>query len=120
MSGYGKPNPRCATCGDERGGTWGHDTGECRYVPGMTDGELAATMSFNRAVAYWGHVVDAYLARELSKTPEERLAERRAVLAAGGIEEIHLDEALRFASLHGVLNAIRVFGPNAHRPKEQS
>jgi len=50
---FGKPNSNCATCGDERGGDAGHYTHECRYVPGMTAGQLADTMTPEKAQDYW-------------------------------------------------------------------
>ena len=58
---FGRPNPHCVKCGDERGGPWGHETSECLYRDGMTTADLAATMSPERRAAYWGTLADRYL-----------------------------------------------------------
>lgn len=62
---FGRRNPHCSNCGDERGGPSGHGTGECRYRAGMTAEELAATMDDKKAERYWGVLVDRYLDKHL-------------------------------------------------------
>lgn len=60
---FGRTNPHCSRCGDERGGPVGHEISECRYRPGMTAEELAATMDDATADRYWDTVLDTYFAR---------------------------------------------------------
>jgi hypothetical protein len=38
---FGRDNPHCSRCGDERGGDYGHETSECVYRSGVTVGDLA-------------------------------------------------------------------------------
>lgn len=64
--GFGRRNVHCSNCGDERGGPLGHETSECRYRLGMTAEELAATMDEEKAVRYWGMLIDRYLDAHLS------------------------------------------------------
>ena len=65
--GFGRRNPHCSNCGDERGGPFGHEISECRYRPGMTAEELAATMPPDKAARYWGVLIDRYFAAELGE-----------------------------------------------------
>lgn len=65
--GFGRRNPHCSNCGDERGGMFGHEISECRYRHGMTAAELAETMPEERAARYWEHVIDRYFDRELGE-----------------------------------------------------
>lgn len=58
---YGRRNPHCSNCGDERGGPFGHEISECLYRPGMTVAELARTMPPEKASAYYDAQLDAYL-----------------------------------------------------------
>lgn len=60
--GYGRRNPHCSNCGDERGGPFGHEISECLYRNGMTVAELATTMPPEKASAYFDAQIDAYLA----------------------------------------------------------
>lgn len=62
---FGRRNPHCSNCGDERGGDFGHEAHECQYRPGMTTEELAKTMSVKKAGRYWDTLIDRYLEREL-------------------------------------------------------
>jgi hypothetical protein len=55
---FGRRNPHCSNCGDERGGPFGHEISECLYRSGMTAEELAATMPDDKALRYWGAVID--------------------------------------------------------------
>jgi len=61
MAGYGKRNPHCVRCGDERGGPIGHEISECLYRPGMTNGELAETMPPEKRGPFWAQKVEEYL-----------------------------------------------------------
>lgn len=58
--GFGRRNPHCSNCGDERGGDFGHEISECQYRPGMTAEELAKTMSSKKASRYWSVLIDRY------------------------------------------------------------
>lgn len=59
--GFGRSNPHCMNCGDERGGPFGHEISECRYRAGMTVAELADTMDPVRRSAYYEEQVERYL-----------------------------------------------------------
>jgi hypothetical protein len=63
--GFGRRNPHCSNCGDERGGDFGHEISECQYRSGMTAAELAATMPPEKWARYWAALVERYLEREL-------------------------------------------------------
>lgn len=65
--GFGRRNPHCSNCGDERGGPFGHEISECQYRPGMTAEELAKTMPPEKASRYWSVLIDRYFERELGK-----------------------------------------------------
>lgn len=58
---FGRSNPHCTNCGDERGGPFGHEISECRYRAGMTVAELADTMDPVRRSAYYETQVERYL-----------------------------------------------------------
>lgn len=60
---FGRRNPHCSNCGDERGGPVGHEISECLYRRGMTVTELAATMSGDRRNRYLDVAIDEYFAR---------------------------------------------------------
>lgn len=61
--GFGRPNPACGTCGDERGGPHGHLTAECQYRDGMSVGEVAELPHLaGRKPEFWNHYVELYLA----------------------------------------------------------
>lgn len=62
---WGRTNPHCSNCGDERGGPFGHEISECKYVSGMTVVELAGTMPRERGEAYLNAVIDHYFAEQL-------------------------------------------------------
>lgn len=63
---FGRRNPHCSNCGDERGGPFGHEISECLYRRGMTAEELARTMPAEKARAYWSVIVDRYLDEQLA------------------------------------------------------
>ena len=65
MPTYGRQNPHCSNCGDERGGPLGHEISECQYRSGMTVTELARTMSPEKASAYLDAQIDAYFAERM-------------------------------------------------------
>lgn len=44
FDGYGKYNPYCMICADERGGPIGHESSECAWRTASTEQDLAATM----------------------------------------------------------------------------
>jgi hypothetical protein len=72
--GFGRRNPHCSNCGDERGGPFGHETSECAYRPGMTVGELVTLPHLaGREPEVWDHYVDRYFEHE----PIRREAEAR-------------------------------------------
>ena len=62
--GFGRRNPHCSKCGDERGGPFGHETSECQYRPGMTAGEVAAILPEHRRGEFWDTQIDRYLAAQ--------------------------------------------------------
>lgn len=62
---FGRRNTHCSNCGDERGGPFGHETYECKYVKGMTVVELAVTMPDDKANVYLDFVINAHLEKEL-------------------------------------------------------
>jgi hypothetical protein len=59
---FGRRNPHCSNCGDERGGPFGHEISECLYRNGMTVVELAKTMPPEKARDYLDAQIDAYFA----------------------------------------------------------
>lgn len=61
---FGRRNPHCSNCGDERGGDFGHEISECQYRRGMTAEELAKTMSPKKASRYWAVMIDRYFEQE--------------------------------------------------------
>jgi hypothetical protein len=63
---FGRRNTHCSNCGDERGGSFGHEISECRYRSGMTAEELAETMPPEKAGRYWDALLDNYLAAALA------------------------------------------------------
>jgi len=63
---FGRRNPHCSNCGDERGGPFGHEVSECLYRSGMTAEELARTMPPEKAARYWSVIVDRYLDEQLA------------------------------------------------------
>ncbi|RKN38465.1 hypothetical protein [Micromonospora endolithica] len=65
--GFGRRNPHCSNCGDERGGDFGHEISECQYRRGMTAEELAKTMSPKKASCYWSVMIDRYFEQELNQ-----------------------------------------------------
>lgn len=71
--GFGRWNQHCMSCGDERGGPFGHETSECRYKPGMTATEVAELLPEHRRAEFWELCVERYLAMEL-ETHAEALA----------------------------------------------
>lgn len=62
MPSFGRRNPHCSNCGDERGGMFGHETSECQYRAGMTVAELASTMPQDKANQYYDAQIDAHFA----------------------------------------------------------
>lgn len=63
---FGRRNPHCSNCGDERGGPYGHEISECLYERGMTVPELAKTMPPDKARRYYDRIIDAYFEREFA------------------------------------------------------
>jgi hypothetical protein len=63
--GFGRRNPHCSNCGDERGGPFGHEISECRYRDGMTVAEVAATMDDQTESRFWDVMLTRYFEREL-------------------------------------------------------
>ena len=63
--GFGRDNPYCMKCGDERGGPYGHETNECQYRHGMTAEQVAATMPPETAREFWDTLLDRYFEQEL-------------------------------------------------------
>jgi hypothetical protein len=71
---FGRRNPHCSNCGDERGGPFGHEISECLYRHGMTVEELARTMPAEKAKTYYSVIVARYLDEQLAaaaRHPEE-------------------------------------------------
>jgi hypothetical protein len=67
--GFGRPNPSCATCGDERGGPHGHVTADCQYWEGISVDVLVQLPHLaGRQAEVWGHYVDRYFKHELART----------------------------------------------------
>jgi hypothetical protein len=64
MTGFGRRNPHCSNCGDERGGPFGHEISECRYRRDMTVAQLAQTMPTDKARAYLDARITAYFAEQ--------------------------------------------------------
>lgn len=64
---FGRTNPHCSNCGDERGGPFGHEISECAYQPGMTVTDLAATMPEDKRSRYLDAAIDAYFEREANR-----------------------------------------------------
>jgi hypothetical protein len=58
--GFGRRNPHCSNCGDERGGPFGHEISECRYRHGMTAGEVAKLLPEDRRGEFWDLCIDRY------------------------------------------------------------
>lgn len=63
--GFGRRNPHCSNCGDERGGPVGHEISECRYRSGMAAFEVAQLLPEQRRAEFWEVCVERYLAMEL-------------------------------------------------------
>jgi hypothetical protein len=59
--GFGRRNPHCSNCGDERGGPFGHEISECRYRHGMTAGEVALLLPADRRGEFWDLCINRYL-----------------------------------------------------------
>ncbi len=60
-TGFGRRNPHCSNCGDERGGPFGHEISECKYRHGMTAGEVAALLPDDqRRREFWDTQIDVY------------------------------------------------------------
>lgn len=68
IKGFGRRNPHCSNCGDERGGDFGHEISECKYRFGMTAGQLAETMGPDKAGRYWDYLIDKYFGDKFSET----------------------------------------------------
>jgi hypothetical protein len=53
------------SCGDERGGPFGHETSECLWHPGMSNGEVAQLLPEHRRAEFWDQAIDRYFAEQL-------------------------------------------------------
>lgn len=62
---FGRVNPHCSNCGDERGGPFGHEISECKYRHGMTVLELTKTMDDSIAQKLWEQAVEEYFEEAL-------------------------------------------------------
>jgi len=62
--GFGRRNPHCSNCGDERGGPFGHEISECTYRHGMIASEVAALLSAERRGEFWATRIDRYFAAQ--------------------------------------------------------
>lgn len=69
MIGFGRRNPHCSNCGDERGGPFGHEISECRYRSGMTSGDVAELLPEARRPEFWDQQIDRYFAAEETDQP---------------------------------------------------
>jgi hypothetical protein len=69
--GFGRRNPHCSNCGDERGGPFGHEISECRYRSGMAAFEVAELLPEHRRGEFWDQAIDRYMAAELAKLNRE-------------------------------------------------
>lgn len=70
-TGFGRLNPHCSNCGDERGGPFGHETSECRWWPGMSVYVLTKLPHLaDRQGEVWDHYVDRYLDHALNGQPQ--------------------------------------------------
>lgn len=74
--GFGRRNPHCSNCGDERGGPFGHEISECKYWHGMTAADVAELLPKHRRDEFWDAQIDRYFAHETARAAAER--ERRA------------------------------------------
>ena len=68
--GFGRRNPHCSNCGDERGGPFGHEISECRYRSGMLAFEVAELLPEHRRGEFWDQAIDRYLAAQLGQETE--------------------------------------------------
>jgi hypothetical protein len=65
--GFGRPNPDCSKCGDERGGLPGHDAGSCQWFPGMSVFLLTRLPHMaGREAEIWDVYVNRYLDAQLN------------------------------------------------------
>lgn len=63
-TGFGRRNPHCSNCGDERGGYFGHEISECRWRSGMTVSEVAALLPEHRRNEFLDLSIDRYFAAQ--------------------------------------------------------
>jgi len=69
--GFGRRNPHCSNCGDERGGPVGHEISECRYRSGMVAWEVAQILPEHRRDEFWDVMIDRHMAAEDAMPPAE-------------------------------------------------
>jgi hypothetical protein len=67
--GFGRRNPHCSNCGDLRGGPFGHEISECKYVAGMTAGEVAEILPEHQRNEFWDQQIDRYFVAVQTVTP---------------------------------------------------
>lgn len=78
--GFGRRNPHCSNCGDERGGPFGHEISECQYRDGMSVEALTKLPHLaGREPEVWGHYVDRYFEHEPIRREGEARGYARAV-----------------------------------------
>lgn len=71
-TGFGRRNVHCSTCGDERGGPFGHETSECKYFTDMSVFLLTKMPHMaGREGEIWETYVDRYLDAELAAEQPE-------------------------------------------------
>lgn len=72
---FGRRNPHCSNCGDERGGPFGHEISECRYRSDMTNADVAMILPPHRRDEFWDQAIDRYFAAQQAAGPAETTEE---------------------------------------------